>query len=56
MHPDHPSDIVLERLAEGGGTVPVLSREQAQQVLGVVTFGDVLRFVKGRRQDLTSIR
>ncbi len=48
-HPDHPSDIVLERLAHGGGIVPIVSREQAQQVLGVVTLTEVLRFMQRRR-------
>jgi CIC family chloride channel protein len=50
VHPDHPSDVVLERLAHGGGLLPVVSRQQAQKVLGVVTFEEVARFTRGRRE------
>jgi CIC family chloride channel protein len=49
-HPDHPSDIVLERLAESGGLLPVVSREDVQQVVGVVTVNHVVRFLRKRRQ------
>jgi CIC family chloride channel protein len=47
-HPDHPADVVLDRLAQGGGILPIVSREQAQQVLGVVTFTDIVRFTRQR--------
>jgi hypothetical protein len=36
-HPDHPIDIVLERLAETGGVLPVVSRTMVHRVEGVVT-------------------
>jgi CIC family chloride channel protein len=36
-HTDHPSDIVLERMAQTGGVLPVVSRDNAQKVVGVVT-------------------
>jgi CIC family chloride channel protein len=49
-HPDHPSDIVLERLAAGGGFLPIVDRERAQVVLGVVTLGHVLHFMHDRRK------
>ena len=47
-HPDHDSDTVLERLGEADGVLPVVSREDAQRVVGVVTVADVLRFMRRR--------
>jgi hypothetical protein len=47
-HPDHPSDVVLERLAQAGGVLPIVRREQAQQVVGVVTLAHVMRFMRHR--------
>ncbi len=44
-HPDHPSDIVLERLAAGSGMLPILSRDDGARALGVVTLRDVVRFL-----------
>ena len=37
VHPDHPIDVVLERLAASGGLLPVVSRTEVHQVEGVVT-------------------
>jgi chloride channel protein, CIC family len=48
VHPDHPSETVLERLAQSGGVLPVVSRDNAQQVLGVVTFPHIMRFMQKR--------
>jgi CBS domain-containing protein len=45
-HPDHPSDVVMERLAQSGGVLPVLSREDAQRVVGVVTLAHAVRFMR----------
>jgi CIC family chloride channel protein len=36
-HPDHPIDVVLERLSQSGGVLPVVSRTEARRVEGVVT-------------------
>jgi chloride channel protein, CIC family len=36
-HPDHPMDIVLERLEEGGGLLPIVSRTDAHHLEGVIT-------------------
>jgi CIC family chloride channel protein len=36
-HPDHPMDVVLERLEESGGLVPVVSRTDAHRLEGVIT-------------------
>jgi CIC family chloride channel protein len=37
VHPDHPLDIVLERLSQTSGILPVVSRTEARRVEGVVT-------------------
>jgi CBS domain-containing protein len=47
-HPDHPSETVLERLVLGGGVLPVVSRDDAQQVIGVVTFSHIMQFMRKR--------
>jgi CIC family chloride channel protein len=47
-HPDHPSETVLERLALAGGVLPIVSRDDAQRVVGVVTFAHVRRFMRSR--------
>jgi CIC family chloride channel protein len=49
-HPDHPSDVVLERLAQSGGLLPIVSREQARSTVGVVTLDHIMRFVRRRRR------
>ena len=36
-HPDHPLDVVMARLAEGNGIVPVVSRENVNEIVGVIT-------------------
>ena len=36
-HPDHPLDIVLDRLAVSGGVLPVVSRSEVRRLEGVVT-------------------
>ena len=38
VHPDHPLDVVLVRLAAADGMLPVLSREDVRRLAGVVTF------------------
>ena len=47
-HPDHPSETVLERLAQTGGILPIVSRDDAHQVLGVVTFPHIMQFMRKR--------
>jgi CBS domain-containing protein len=49
VHPDHPFDVVLERFAQSAGLLPVVSREQARRVEGVITLDDVAGFVERRR-------
>jgi CIC family chloride channel protein len=36
-HPDHPIDVVLERLTESGGMLPIVSRAEIHRIEGVVT-------------------
>lgn len=42
-HPDHPIDVVLERLAESRGVLPVVSRSNVRRVEGAVTADSILR-------------
>jgi chloride channel protein, CIC family len=44
VHPDHPLSLALERMGSNGLTaLPVVSRADTQQVLGIVVLDDVLR-------------
>ena len=47
-HPDHPSEMVLERLAQSGGVLPIVTRDDAQRVVGVVTLPQITRFLRTR--------
>ena len=49
-HPDHPIDVVLERLAESGGLLPVVSRTEASRVEGVITRDSILSVGGGLRR------
>ena len=42
-HPDHGIDIVLDRLAQGGGILPVVSRTDVRQLEGVITLDGLLK-------------
>jgi CIC family chloride channel protein len=48
VHPDHPSDVVLERLAQSAGVLPVVGRTDSQQVQGVVTLAQIVEFMRRR--------
>lgn len=50
-HPDHSSETVLERLAQSGAVLPILSRDDARRVVGVVTFAQIMNFMRQRRAD-----
>lgn len=50
-HPDHPLAVVVERLAQGDGIVPIVSRTNATTVLGVVTVEGIMRGLRGRSKD-----
>jgi CIC family chloride channel protein len=45
-HPDHPLDIVVERLEESGGLLPIVSRSAAHRVEGIVTAAQVVSIGK----------
>ena len=41
-HPDHSIEVVLERLSESGGVLPVVSRTAAKRVEGIITHDSIL--------------
>jgi CBS domain-containing protein len=43
---------VLERFAESGGLLPVVRRDDARKVEGVITIADIHRFGARRRADV----
>jgi len=43
VHPDHPLDVVLERLGQSTGILPVLSRHGFRKIEGVITRESVLQ-------------
>jgi CIC family chloride channel protein len=45
-HVDHPIDVVLERFAQSGGILPVVSRADAHRVEGVVTIDSILKLAE----------
>jgi chloride channel protein, CIC family len=49
-HADHPIDVVIERLGESDGVLPILSRTDAARVEGVITAESLLRGRGQRRQ------
>jgi CBS domain-containing protein len=54
-HPDHSIDVVLERLSESDGVLPIVSRHDTRHLEGVVTLADVTRIVgRTRRNQLTT--
>ena len=42
-HDDHPVDVVLERLWQSGGLLPVVSRADVHKLEGVITADSILR-------------
>jgi CBS domain-containing protein len=46
VHPDHPLELVLDRLAKNPGLLPVVSRSQANRVEGMITPETVIQFVQ----------
>jgi CIC family chloride channel protein len=49
-HPDHPIEVVLERLAESHGILPVVSRTEVRRVEGVITGDSILGIGRERRR------
>ena len=50
-HPDHPLELVLERLGKNPGLLPIVSRRQVREVLGIVTPQSVMQFLQRSWED-----
>ncbi|MGF7183293.1 chloride channel protein [Tunturiibacter psychrotolerans] len=46
VHPDHPLELVLDRLAKNPGLLPVVSRDQTDRLEGMITAETVIQFVQ----------
>jgi CIC family chloride channel protein len=46
VHPDHSLEVVSERLGKNPGVLPVVSRKQVHEVLGVITPEMVMQFLQ----------
>jgi CIC family chloride channel protein len=46
VHPDHSLEIVLDRLGRNPGVLPVVSRKQVREVLGIITPQTVMQFLE----------
>ena len=53
-HPDHPLEIVLQRLSKNPGVLPVVSRKQVREVLGIITPQTVMHFLQKTWDEPTS--
>ena len=53
VHPDHSVEVVLERLGENGGLLPVVSRANVRKVEGVITPESLLSSHTAHRQQRT---
>lgn len=49
VHPDHGLDILLERWRASSGLLPVVARDDATRVEGVVRLDDIVRFLAQHR-------
>ena len=45
-HPDHPLEVVLDRLHKNPGLLPIVSRERVREVRGIVTPQSVMHFLQ----------
>jgi len=54
VHPDHSIELVLERLGKNPGLLPVVSRTDVHQVLGIITPKTIINFLQknSEEQDL----
>jgi CIC family chloride channel protein len=48
VHPDHPLDVVLDRLAQSDGVLPVISRADTRRIEGLITADSVMTFMTHR--------
>jgi CBS domain-containing protein len=49
VHPDHPLDVVLERLAESPELLPVVGRTAVRRVQGVITADSIAQLARRPR-------
>jgi len=49
-HADHPLTVVIERLAQSDGILPIVGRRNVRELEGTVTLDDVTRFLRRRPQ------
>jgi CIC family chloride channel protein len=54
VHPDHPLDLVLNRLAQNPGLLPVLSRTDVHHIEGVITPKTLIQFVQKTGENVHS--
>ena len=55
-HPDHPIAVLVERLAHSSGLLPIVSRADAQVVLGVVTVERIMHGLRGVDRNAAALR
>ena len=46
VHPDHPLEVVLERLGKSPGHLPVVSRNDVNRVQGIITPQTIMQFLQ----------
>jgi hypothetical protein len=46
VHPDHPLELVIERLKRNPGILPVLSRSHVRRLEGIITPDSLLTFLQ----------
>ncbi|MGE3840134.1 MAG: chloride channel protein [Vicinamibacterales bacterium] len=51
VHPDHPLEVVLDRLANGPGLLPVIARNNTTRVEGTISFDTVARLARKPHRD-----
>ncbi len=56
VHPDQPIDVVLDRLAETDGLLPVVSRTDVRRVEGIVTHHSIVGIRNGRKRTQSAAR
>ena len=54
VHPDHPLEVVLERLGKSPGILPVVSRSEVRHVEGVITPQTVMQSLQKTWHDQTT--
>jgi CIC family chloride channel protein len=54
VHPDHPLEVVLERLGKSPGILPVVSRSEVRHVEGVITPQTVIQSLQKTWHDQTT--